>query len=229
MYQVQNKVIGHIKEKHSEITKLYYFSDGCSGQYKNCKKLVNLCHHQEDFSLEAECFFATSHGKSPSDGIGCTVKRLVGKRSLQRSLKNQILDYKSMIDLCREEINEIVFFYISHLEMINICENLQNRFEKVRTLPGTRSFHHFVPQSNSKISYKITSYDEFFSGSFNFFNENSFQLEMKMITIGKFVSCIYDTFWWIGMAEIIDEEAGYIMIKFPPPWTKQKLLLAVKS
>ena len=51
---------------------------------------------------------------------------------------------------------------------------------------------------------------------------------MKMITIGKFVSCIYDTFWWIGMAEIIDEEAGYIMIKFPPPWTKQKLLLAVK-
>ena len=55
-----------------------------------------------------------------------------------------------------------------------------------------------------------------FSGSFNFFNENSFQLEIKMITIGKFVSCIYDTFWWIGMAEIIDEEAGYITIKFPP-------------
>ena len=68
----------------------------------------------------------------------------------------------------------------------------------------------------------------FFSGSFNFFNENSFQLEMKMITIGKFVSCINDTFWWIGMAEIIDEEAGYMMIKFPPPWTKQKFLLAVK-
>ena len=57
MYQVQNKVIGHIKENHSEITKLYYFSDGCSGQYKNCKKLVNLCNHKEDFSLEAERFF----------------------------------------------------------------------------------------------------------------------------------------------------------------------------
>ena len=111
--------------------------------------------------MEAE-FFLNNHGKSPSDGIGCKVKRLVGKRSLQRSLKNQILDYKSMIDLCREEINEIIFFDISHLEMINICENLQNRFEKVRTLPGTRSFHHFVPQSNSKISYKITSYDDFF-------------------------------------------------------------------
>ena len=57
VYQVQNKVIGHIKENHSEITKLDYFSDGCSDQYKNCKKLVNLCHHQEDFSLEAECCF----------------------------------------------------------------------------------------------------------------------------------------------------------------------------
>ena len=129
MYQVQNKVIGHIKENHSEITKLYYFSDGCSGQYKHYKNFINLCHHQEDFSLEAECFFfAISHRKSPSDGIGCTVKRLVGKRSLQRSPKNQILDYKSMIDLCREEINEIIFFDISHLEMINTFENLQNRF-----------------------------------------------------------------------------------------------------
>ena len=35
--------------------------------------------NKEDFSLEAECFFATSHGKSPSDGIGCTVNILVGK------------------------------------------------------------------------------------------------------------------------------------------------------
>ena len=74
------------------------------------KNVINLCHHQEDFSLEAEwVFFATSHGKSPCDGIGGTVKRLVGKRSFQRSPKNQILDYKSMIDLCREEINEIIF------------------------------------------------------------------------------------------------------------------------
>ena len=71
-----------------------------------------------------------------------------------------------MIDLCREEINENIFFDISHLEMINIYENLQKWVERVRTLPGTRNFHHFVPQSNSKISYKITSYDDFF---FRFF------------------------------------------------------------
>ena len=67
-----------------------------------------------------------------------------------------------MIDLCREEINEIIFFDISHLEMINICENLQNQFEKVRNLPGTRSFHHFVPQSNIKISYKLPAMMIFF-------------------------------------------------------------------
>ena len=38
VYQVQNKVIEHIKEKHPEITKPYYFSDGCSVQCKNYKK-----------------------------------------------------------------------------------------------------------------------------------------------------------------------------------------------
>ena len=127
-----------------------------------------------------------------------------------------------MIDLCREEINEIIFFDISQLEMMNICEKLQNRFEKGRTLPGTRSFHHFVPQSNSKISYKITSNDDFFSGSFNFFNDNSFQLEMKMITIGRFVSCVYDTFWWIGMVEYIDETDGDLSIKFFHPYGPSK-------
>ena len=54
-----------------------------------------MCLHKEDFGLDAECFFPTSHGKSPCDGIGGVVKRHVAKRSLQRSLENQILDYKS--------------------------------------------------------------------------------------------------------------------------------------
>jgi hypothetical protein len=65
--------------------KILYFSDGCAGQYKNCKNFINLCHHKEDFGIEAEWnFFATSHGKGPCDGVGGTVKRLAAKASLQR-------------------------------------------------------------------------------------------------------------------------------------------------
>jgi len=74
-----------------------------------------------------------------------------------------------------------------------------------------------VPQSRSEISFKITSDDESFSGSFNLYNEKSLKIEMKMITIGRFVSCQYDTFWWIGMVENIDEEVGDLVIKFLHP------------
>ena len=62
------------------INKLHYFSDGCAGQYKNFKNFLNMCHHKQDFGLEAEwTFFATSHGKSPCDGIGGFVKRYIAK------------------------------------------------------------------------------------------------------------------------------------------------------
>ena len=55
-----------------------YFSDGASSQYKNKKIVINVCHHENDFSLLAEWnFFASSHGKNSCDGIGGTTKREV--------------------------------------------------------------------------------------------------------------------------------------------------------
>ena len=41
----------------------------------------------------------------------------VSKRSLQRSLNNQILDYKAILDLCENEMMSINFFGIC----IRIC------------------------------------------------------------------------------------------------------------
>jgi len=62
------------------------------GQYKNSKNFINLWNHQNDFGVLAEWhFFATSHGKGPSDGIGGTTKREATRASLQRSYHDQIL------------------------------------------------------------------------------------------------------------------------------------------
>ena len=78
---------------------LLYFSDGCVEQCKNCKNFINLCHLLDDFGVDAvRIFFATSHEKSPCDGIGGFVKKNVAKRSLQRPLTNQISNYEAMID-----------------------------------------------------------------------------------------------------------------------------------
>ena len=52
------------------------------------------------------------------------LKRHVAKRSLQRSLSNQILNYKAMLDLCENEMMSIKFFGICKESMISL-ENLE--------------------------------------------------------------------------------------------------------
>ena len=88
VYKVMCLTMGYIKENiMANVRKASYFSDGCTGQYKNCKNFINLCMHQHDFSVDCSwTFYATSHGKSPCDGIGGTLKRLAMKASLQRPL-----------------------------------------------------------------------------------------------------------------------------------------------
>ena len=65
-----------LKENLPIVVKIFYFSGSCAEQYKSCKNFINLCHHQQDFNVDAEwIFFATRHGKSPCDGVGGFVKR----------------------------------------------------------------------------------------------------------------------------------------------------------
>ena len=52
------------------------------------------------------------------------LKRHVAKRSLQRSLSNQILNYKAMLDLCENEMMSIKFFGICKESMTSL-ENLE--------------------------------------------------------------------------------------------------------
>ena len=74
------------------VNKVKYFSDGAASHYKNYKCLINLIYHIVDHQINAEHhFFDMSHGKSPCDGIGGTIKREAAKASLRAAITNQIL------------------------------------------------------------------------------------------------------------------------------------------
>lgn len=74
----------YVKEVQPKTSRIYYFSDGPAAQYKNYKNFANIDYHEDDFGIPAEWhFFATSHGKSPCDGVGGTVKRIAARASLQ--------------------------------------------------------------------------------------------------------------------------------------------------
>ena len=89
------------------------------------------------------------------------LKRHVAKRNLQRSLNNQILDYKAILDLCDNEMMLIKFFGICKESMISV-ENLEIEkwYEGGDTVPVTRNSHHLVPLPSSRICPKPTSEDE---------------------------------------------------------------------
>ena len=76
LYAFQKTIILNVVKKDlPQIEKVIYFSDGCSGQYKNHKNFTNLLHHYCNYALYAEWhFFAMSHVKNACDGIGGTVK-----------------------------------------------------------------------------------------------------------------------------------------------------------
>ena len=89
------------------------------------------------------------------------LKRHLANWSLQRSLNNQILDYKAILDLCENEMMSIKFFGICEENMISV-ENLETEkwYEGGDTVPVTRSSHHLVLLSSSQIGPKLTSEDE---------------------------------------------------------------------
>jgi hypothetical protein len=47
-------MVAKLTEVQPRIQMIVYFSDGAASQYKNYKNMCNLCHHQQDFNIEAE-------------------------------------------------------------------------------------------------------------------------------------------------------------------------------
>ncbi|XP_047129865.1 uncharacterized protein LOC124809907 [Hydra vulgaris] len=218
--EVMHKTINHIKANICPtITKIHYFSDGCVGQYKNCKHFYNLCHHSKDFSLSCIWnFFATSHGKSPCDGIGGTVKRLVATASLQSPNTGQILSAQAMFEYCQKSISGIMFMYITAEEMEFARNKLTDRLLTATTVPGTKSFHQFVPSSLSNIKMKRVSDDADFALTFDFLNKQKFEtIKIDYVMISQYLFCKYDEFYWLGMVSEIDKENDDFLVKFMHP------------
>lgn len=195
-----NKLVIQLKQKFPEVKYIQYFSDGSAAQYKNYKNFVNLCHHKNDFDVCAEWnFFATSHGKSPCDGIGGTVKRLAARASLQRPSGNQILIPADLFAYCDENISSIIFIFVPKEEIESARAVQEKRFEKCQTVAGTRDNHQFKPASQNSVTVSRVSSD---SVSFvaHLYQPETQALGLKVSELqpGQFVACIYDNVWWIG-------------------------------
>ena len=96
----------------------------------------------------------------PVMALGEQLKRHVSKRSHQKSLNNQILDYKAILGFCENEMMSIKFFGICKDSIINVKNlEIEKWYEVGDTVPVTRSSQHLVPLSSSWIGHKLTCKD----------------------------------------------------------------------
>ena len=105
---------------------------------------------------------------------------------------------EKMFEYCESDIKGINFIKVSKEDIAPVRQMLSTRFESGKTIPGTRSFHHFSPLSEGEVTYKRVSDDEVVAGTFKFFDVVLAD-HISHITIMEFIACQYDSLWWVGL------------------------------
>jgi len=129
------------------IGRIYYFVYRCACQYKHFKNFSNLCNHEQDFGIKAEChFFATSHGKGPYDGIGGTLKQKATMFALKHPYGPFILKAEDLYNHLKN-VGGISVIYLEKGEIAAKTKKdyLKDRYKMASTVKGTRSYHSFSP------------------------------------------------------------------------------------
>ena len=121
-----------------------------------------------------------------------------------------------MLDYCVNNVQGIIFKFISKAKMEEVRRELLERFNQGGTIPGTRSFHFFSPISSTSVGYKKLCEDDSFYGTFSFAdNQEAIQnIQPKEM---DYIACRYDNFWWIGLVDEINHEEEDFEVKFMHP------------
>ena len=85
----------------------------------------------------------------------------------------------------------IDFLFLKNQEIGNIRVNMEERYKRADTVPGTRSFHQFIPISDSIIGAKYVSDDQYYAIQFDF-NIVVLLGPGDAISPSQFVVCLYD-------------------------------------
>ena len=89
------------------------------------------------------------------DGTGGTVKRLTKLASLGRATSDQILTPTAMFNFCKYNIEGINLIYLSKDEIDATKAKFAKRFNNIKSIPRTRSFHVFISVTPNEIGVKF--------------------------------------------------------------------------
>nr|XP_047144195.1 uncharacterized protein LOC124817810 [Hydra vulgaris] len=119
-----------------------------------------------------------------------------------------------MYKYCNENIEGINFIYISSEDLTLVRTALKERLDTANTIPGTRSYHQFVPLDHQKVGTKLCSVDEEFALIHDFRN---IQITTINLVPGGYACVSYEQKWWILVIEDINLEEKIVLVKFMCP------------
>ena len=97
-------IVAKVKAVVPGVEKVYLFSDGGPGHFKNKSNFANISMFEFDFNIAIEWhFWATRHGKNCGDVVGGTIKR-EAKRASLRGVR--ILSACDLFDWCQENLKK---------------------------------------------------------------------------------------------------------------------------
>ena len=69
VFEIIWTIVRKLKQDDKACTKkkIHYFSNGCWGQYKNWKNIINLCYHHQDFIINCDWSFYAALEGQPKD------------------------------------------------------------------------------------------------------------------------------------------------------------------
>ena len=201
------------KTYHPEKLQPKKITDGAASQYKNRKNLANFCFHDDDFGISAKYFLVTLHGKGAFVGLGCTIKRLAARASLQRPYNNQIMTARQLFDWACRNLPSIHFGYCNLQDYEREQQNLEQRFSLARTLPGTRKLQSFIPIQNGILKVRPYSASESFKEEKVVMGRNYIQPE----SIIGFVTSASDGCWWLACVLQVNQDDFSVRLTFLHP------------
>ena len=125
-----------------------------------------------------------------------------------------------MLEVYQEEMKSIIFFGIDKEDMVEVREKMEKRFKDGKTVPSTRSSHLFIPQSASQIGHKLCSEDDSFVDTHDF--KIPTRVDIVDIAPSSYFSCGYNSLWWVGLVNKVNEEHRDVDVQFMRPHGPRK-------
>lgn len=212
-YCFHHEVMVEMKQLVEGLDKVYLVSDGSAAQYKGYKSFCNLLHHEIDYGVKAEHHFhVTAHGKSSCDAASGICKHNA-RQSSKRGEK--ITTPYEFYEFCQRKLasDKIKFLYISQerIRAIAIEKNLQERYEKAMSIPGSRSAHAFIPTPEwpTMLIKQFSSAEK--GTEYSIFDVENIPEQIRPLE-DQFVTFILQNTMRVGRVLKIDTESGDVKI-----------------